>query len=540
MSLPKPNRPFLRRLASTGALALVLSAGLALTAPGLRAQTTAFTQSVAAAAASDEVIAAWYRETGYITLWTGAKDADRRAALFAALATAGDHGLPAARYDAAGLKAAFRTAQTEGDVGRLEVAMTRAFLTWADDLSAGMLDPAKIDSTIVREIAHHDPDTLLLAVAQGDPWKLMQKLVPTSNVYAQLMRAKFDLERAVAGAGWGPTVPGGALEPGQSGDRVVALRDRLMAMGYLGRTATRDYDRAVQAAVLSFQLAHGLPADGVAGGDTLAQINIGPEERLKSVLVAMERERWMDIDRSGRMIWVNLPDMTAKIVDDGQVVFRTRSVIGREELDRRTPEFSDEMDHMVVNPSWGVPRSITVKEYLPLLQRNRNAVSHLQVIDGKGRVVPRGSVNFAAYTARTFPFALRQPPSNDNALGLVKFMFPNQYNIYLHDTPAKALFAHDKRAYSHGCIRLADPFDFAHVLLSAQSDAVEEEFNGYLKSGKESYVKFEKTVPVHLVYFTAYPEGKGRMGYRRDVYDRDVKLWAALEEAGVALAPVSQ
>jgi murein L,D-transpeptidase YcbB/YkuD len=193
---------------------------------------------------------------------------------------------------------------------------------------------------------------------------------------------------------------------------------------------------------------------------------------------------------------------------------------------------------MVINPSWGVPRSIIVKEYLPLLQANPNAVSHLQVIDGRGRVVPRGAVNFAGYTARNFPFALRQPPSDDNALGLVKFMFPNPYNIYLHDTPSKSLFAKEVRAYSHGCIRVADPFDLAHALLSVQSQDAEAEFDTKLKTGDETTVKLLEKVPVHLVYFTAYPGPKGRISYRRDIYGRDAALFAALSAAGVELAGV--
>lgn len=534
-------KPFALRHVTAGvALAALLVLGLP-SGGALARETgpTAFAQSLAAAASADEAIAAWYRAHGYDTLWTGADDAPRREALFAALATAGDHGLPPARYDAAGLKAAFRAAQTEGDLGRLEVAMSRAYLTWAKDMTSGMITPKKIDPTIVREIREEDPARLMALVAGDDPAAALHGLVPQSNVYAQLMKAKIGLEAQIATGDWGDTVPGGALKPGDSGDSVVALRDRLIRMGYLGRTATAEYDRAIQAAVQGFQLAHGLPADGVAGEATLIEINTSAEDRLKSVIVAMERERWLDIDRSGRLIWVNLPDFTAKIIDDGRVVFRTRSVIGREDMDRRTPEFSDQMEHMVVNPSWGVPRSITVKEYLPLLQANPNAVGHLQVVDGNGRVVSRGAVNFAAYSAKSFPFALRQPPGDANALGKVKFMFPNQYNIYLHDTPSKSLFAHDKRAYSHGCIRLADPFDFAHALLSVQSHAVEEEFDGYLKTGKESLVKFEKNVPVHLVYFTAYPETKGKMGYRRDVYGRDARLWDALKAAGVALGPVS-
>lgn len=532
----------LRRLAGSAALALALAAGAGAwsAGPAHAQEATAFVQSVAAAASQDEAVAAWYRETGYEPLWVGPEDAARRTALLAALDTAHDHGLPAARHDAAGLRAAMRTAQTEGDLGRLEVAMTRAYLTWARDLTSGMLEPRKIDPTIVREIAVEDPAALMAAIAGEDPEAALRALVPTSNVYAQLMKARIGLEELIAGGGWGPEVPAGALGPGDSGPRVVALRDRLIAMGYLTRTPTRDYDREIQAAVQAFQLAHGLPADGVVDALTLEQVNIGPEERLKSVLVAMERERWLDIDRTGRMIWVNLPDFTAKIMDHGRTVFRTRVVIGKDVPDQRSPEFSDQMDHLVVNPSWGVPRSIIVKEYLPLLQRNPNAVGHLQVIDGKGRVVPRGAVNFSAYSAKTFPFSMRQPPSDGNALGKVKFMFPNVHNIYLHDTPSKSLFDHDVRAYSHGCIRVADPFDLAHALLAVQSEAAEEEFEQYLRSGKETPVKFEKTVPVHLVYFTAYPEGKGRMGYRRDVYGRDALLWDALEAAGVALVPVSQ
>ncbi len=483
------------------------------------------------------MVAGWYRDHGYDTLWTGADDAARRAALLAALDTAHDHGLPPARYDAAGLRAALAAAVTEGDRGRLELRMTEAYLRWAHDLTSGMLKPKDLDPTIVRDIAVMDSRVLLDRIAKDDPEAALAALVPRSEPYLQLMKAKIGLEDVIASGGWGPQVPAAALGPGDSGAAVVALRDRLVAMGYMGHSATAEYDAPIRAAVQAFQLAHGLPSDGVAGPATIDEINVAPEDRLKSVIVAMERERWMKIDREVRHIWVNQPDFTARIVDQGRTVFRTRVVIGKNVPDQRSPEFSDQMEHMVINPSWGVPRSITVKEYLPLLQRNRNAVGHLQVIDGNGRVVPRGAVNFAAYTAKNFPFALRQPPSDGNALGKVKFMFPNEYNIYLHDTPSKSLFSHDIRAYSHGCIRVADPFDLAHALLSVQSKAAEEEFDSHLRTGDETMVKLLQPVPVHLVYFTAYPEAKGRMGYRRDVYGRDAVLWGALSAAGVALGP---
>ncbi len=518
-------------------LALALSFSTTIAAPAL-AQTTAFTQSLATAAASDEAIAEWYRKSGYATLWTGPGDAERRGAFLGAIATAPDHGLPVQRYDATALRAAYAAAETEADRGLVEVAMTRAYLAWARDLTSGALEPKTVDAGIVREIDRIDPQVLLARMAAGDPDAVLGWLLPQSRIYVQLMKAKIRLERQVFAGGWGETLVVAPLGPQDSGAAVVALRDRLVRMGYLAASASQAYDRAIQSAVREFQLDHGLVADGAAGEGTILEINVGPDERLKSVIVAMERERWMDIDRTVRHIWVNQPDFTAKIIDHGKTVFQTRVVIGKNVSDQRSPEFSDEMEHMVINPSWGVPRSIIVKEYLPLLQQNPNAVGHLQVIDGRGRVVPRGSVNFAAYSARSFPFGLRQPPSDGNALGKVKFMFPNQYNIYLHDTPSKSLFDNDVRAYSHGCIRVADPFDLAHMLLSVQSAEAEAEFDRHLQTGDETTVKLLEPVPVHLVYFTAYPTAKGKISYRRDVYGRDAALYQALSEAGVALGDV--
>jgi murein L,D-transpeptidase YcbB/YkuD len=191
------------------------------------------------------------------------------------------------------------------------------------------------------------------------------------------------------------------------------------------------------------------------------------------------------------------------------------------------------MEHMVINPTWHVPRSITVKEYLPKMQANRNAAGHLRLYDSRGREVSRGAVNFGAYSARSFPFALKQPPSGSNALGLVKFMFPNKWNIYLHDTPQKELFSREKRDFSHGCIRLQQPFEFAYELLSRQEADPKAFFHSVLGTGRETYVQLEEHVPVHLIYRTAVTRADGRMQYRSDVYGRDARIWEALERAGV-------
>ena len=346
------------------------------------------------------------------------------------------------------------------------------------------------------------------------------------------------MERLLVRGGWGPQVPSAKLERGDSGAAVVALRNRLIAMGFLARSNTQVYDAEIENAVFAFQRSHGLEEDGVAGENTLVQINKTVAERLQSVVAALERERWLNVERGERHILVNLPDFHTRIIDNGKLTFMTRSVVGARQDDRPTPEFSDVMDHMVINPSWYVPRSIATKEYLPVLQRNPYALQHMEITDNRGRKVNRGSANFRAFSARSFPYSMRQPPSRDNALGLVKFMFPNKYNIYLHDTPAKSLFDQNVRDFSHGCVRLAEPFEFAYALLARQTDDPEGVFKAHLNSGRETRVNLEQPVPVHLTYRTAFTNARGVTEYREDVYGRDGRIWDALSRAGVTLGGV--
>ena len=504
------------------------------------AQVTAFKQAVAEAAARDADIAAFYKANGYESLWTGksGKERQRRSALFKALSQSGNHGLPTARYDAAGLQAQMKAAKTPRARGQVEVEISRTFLQYSRDLQTGVLVPGRVDRAIVRQVPYRDRTSYLVNFAKSSPAGFFKALAPKTTEYNALMKEKLRMERLLAKGGWGQTVPAKSLKPGESGDAVAIMRNRLIAMGFLKRTNTQTYDAYIQAAVQQFQLAHGLAADGVAGPGTMAELNKDVQTRLQSIIVAMERERWVNQERGKRHILVNIPDFTAKVVDNGKVTFQTRSVVGANKDDRPTPEFSDVMEFMVINPSWYVPRSIVTKEYLPALKRNRNAVKHIEITDSRGRKVNRGAVNFAQYTEKTFPFAMRQPPSKGNALGLVKFMFPNVHNIYLHDTPAKNLFGREVRAYSHGCVRLADPFDFAYTLLAKQQSNPEQYFQSVLATGRETRVDLKSPVPVHIIYRTAFTTPKGHTQYRRDIYGRDAKVWRALSNAGVALRAV--
>ena len=493
-----------------------------------------FRQAIAAAAAEDEAVAAFFRARGREAFWTAADAASetRRAALLAALDTASAHALPVARYDATALRRAFRDLRSEGDRGRLEVRLTRVLLDYARDLQTGVIDPKRVDAGIVRDIPRRLPE-VLLAGFETDPAAFLRALPPQNPEYARLAKARHRLADQIAAGGWGAKVPAKALKPGATGPAVVALRDRLAAMGYLGRTATATYGAEIQSAVRALQFDHGLTADGVAGEGTMAEINTDPQARLAAVTVAMERERWANIERGKRHIWVNLTDFTAKIVDDGKVTFATRAVIGSTITDKRTPEFSHMMTYMEVNPDWTVPPGIIRRDYLPKLQANPGALSHLQVVDSRGRVVPRSAINFAAYSSKNFPFNLRQPPGDSNALGRVKFMFPNPWSIYLHDTPDKHLFARDSRAYSSGCVRLNDPFDFAYTLLAPQEADPRAAFHKVLESGRQERIVLNPAVPVHLDYRTAFTDARGRLQFRADIYGRDAEIHAALVKAGV-------
>jgi murein L,D-transpeptidase YcbB/YkuD len=501
------------------------------------ARESAFRQAVAEAAGPDRELAEFYRETGYAAVWTGDEAAHRarRAALLRALGDAGLHGLPEGRYGRAALLARMADIRSARERGEVEVALSRAYLAYARDVQSGVLVPSRVDDEIKRVVPRRGAADLLAAVAQGDPRAALRALPPQTNEYRRLMKERLRLQEVIAAGGWGAVVPVRKLEPGDEGAAVVALRDRLVAQGYLRRSATARFDGRIQSAVQAFQADHGLATDGVAGPSTLAALNVPPEERLASVIVAMERERWLPAERGVRHILVNLADFSARILDEDRVTFETKAVIGKNTGDRRSPEFSDEMEHMIVNPTWHVPRSIVAREYLPKMQSNRHAASYLKLYDSRGREVPRGAIDFNAYTGRSFPFAVKQPPSTRNALGLVKFMFPNKYNIYLHDTPDKHLFQHEKRAFSSGCIRLNQPFEFAYALLAPQEADPKGRFHGVLDSGRETRIDLEQHVPVHLIYRTAITRAGGHVQFRDDVYGRDARIWQALAQAGVSL-----
>lgn len=492
-------------------------------------------QAIAALAADDPVLATFYRARDYQPIWVGEDDRERRRAFHAALAGAADHGLPAARYDAGALRALFEDVRSLRDLGRAEVEASRMFLSYARAVQTGILEPRQVDPGLVLEVPRRDPLELLRAFADADPHEFIRALPPQSPDYLRLLKLKRKLEQEIAAGGWGPAVAETALKPGSVGAGVVALRDRLRRMGYLPVRASASYDGVLESAVRQFQIDLGLTPDGVAGRETIAQINMPAEKRLEQVVVGLERLRWLNKPLGERHILVNQAAFRMYVVDDGRVSFESDVIVGMAAQKWNTPEFSDEMEHLIVNPTWHVPQSIAIRDYLPKLIANPGAAGYLQLYDANGRPVSRANIDFSRYTPATFPYRLKQPPSDDNALGLVKFMFPNRWNIYLHDTPSKHLFGRDIRAFSSGCVRVQRPFELAYELLSRQTADPRGLFQRALDSGRETQIDLETHVPVHLTYRTVWVDAKGRVNYRADVYGRDGRIFAALAAEGVRL-----
>lgn len=510
-------------LASALALTLLAQPATAKTYPAPRLDFTPAQIALADAVRHDPDLAAFYGGNGLRPVFSDPEGAARRAALAEAVARAPEHGLPAARYV---------LPQAGGLAG--EVALAGLFTRWVNDLTRGLVDPRRLASQIKRRPEGRDAGLALADfAAAADPRVAIDALAPSDPFYLALQRALNEGGALIAPPGT-PPAPAGVWRPGMRDPALADLRARLAVLGFDPGTGAADlYDAGMAEAVTRFQHAAGLGADGIAGPRTIARLNGNASDAQRAVLLAMERWRWLPEDLGPRHVWVNLPEYTTRIVQDGAVVFETRAVIGKATEDFETPEFSDRMEYLVFNPAWNVPRSITVREYLPKLRANPHAVGHIDIVDSRGRVVPRGQIDFSRYTAANFPYRMRQKPSDDNALGQVKFLFPNEWNIYLHDTPTRWLFDQAQRAHSHGCIRIHRPLDLAAELLGPQLADPRASIQAALARSGEQWVRLTPAVPVHLVYFTTFPDAQGRLRHAPDIYGRDAPLWRALQEVGL-------
>ena len=481
-------------------------------------------------------ISLFYFERNYEPFWI--ENRKRLESLSRSLSEAGSHGLPEFRYPLGELKEAlFEDDPTQK--AKLELMATEAFLLFAQDISGGILKPNMIDANINVNPQRREASELLASLTEGfDVSSFFENLFPRSNEYKYLVGELRRMRDILRNGSWGDPVPSGTtLQVGMTHEHVPFLRKRLSKMGYpVSQSNQRLFDEQLDASVKKFQEYHGLNPDGVFGKRSIEAINVSPKTRLVQVLVNLERMRWNNQDRGTEYVSVNQANFYAYFKSGNKKVWESRVVIGLPS--NQTAEFNDTMTHMVVNPTWHVPKSIAVDEYLPLIQKDSNFLvdnEMVLMVRGTDTIIDSSLIDMQAFTPDNFPFLIKQIPSNINALGMVKFMFPNKFSIYMHDTPMKELFFKDERTFSHGCIRLQEPFEFAYSLLRNQVVDPVNKFQEILKKEEETYINLSRNIPVYITYRTAFFDDFGQVHYRADVYGRDALVYMALADAGVSL-----
>ena len=485
-----------------------------------------------------EALRAYYQAFGGKLLWLEGGHAE---AMISRLNNAERDGLDPNDYPSKQL-AALSAARPSTDMRGLaatELYFSAAFLEYASDLNVGRFLPEKVDPNFFIKGRVIDQLAALKDLAQSSSLdQFFAKWQPNSSGYVSLRSVLGSYRALAAKGGWGVVPLGAALRPGMADPRVPAIRARLSSTDgvetHVSPASETVYDDALVEAVKRFQASQGLEADGIIGSTTIVAMNQPVEDRIKSIIVAMERLRWMPEDLGQQYLIVNIAGFELRRINAGEVQERMAVVVGKPY--HRTPVFSDRIRYLEFNPYWNVPPGIAIKEELPKLRSNPGAVSAqgFEAVRGD-QVLSLTSVDWSQYGPGNFPFQLRQRPGTNNALGRVKFMFPNPHNVYLHDSPARSLFGRMERAFSHGCIRLARPLELADQVLRA--GGVEgwnkERIDSIIASAETTVVNLRDPLPVHITYLTAWVDG-GVANFRQDIYGHDAKLLAALDGKAIA------
>lgn len=482
----------------------------------------------------------FYVRRGFTPTWIDGSGLNTKAEeLLAKFGDAAGEGLDPADYiPATALASAPATAAA---LAELEIRLSASLERYTRDLQQVQVAPDRVDreSATVGEAPEVVPAPG--EAAATDRWGAdPSAAAPANPRLDQLGQALLEYRARAAAGGW-PTPAPDRLEPGSEGDSVVLLRKILRATGDLrenpaGVAAPALYDDAVTTAVKGFQTRHGLEPDGVVGRETRLAMGVPVEARIRQILLNMERLRRLPEDLGDPHILVNVAGFKLDYVENGREVFEMRTIVGKPE--RSTPEFSGLITYLEINPTWTVPRTIAVEDLLPRFSDNPGylAAKGYSVFARGGGMVDPAAIDWNAALAAGFPYWLRQKPGPGNALGRVKFMFPNAFDVYLHDTPSRGLFSQQTRAFSSGCIRVEQPLKLAVKLLEANGGWSEERVRAAIASGATRAVTLSRPVPVHLAYLTAWRGADGAVHFRDDIYGRDRTLEASLEAQAVELA----
>lgn len=482
-------------------------------------------------------VVAFYQERSFAPLWiTDGVFTDAAEAVIARIAGAAADGLDPASYRLPAADFGMAGNPTPAQIATAEVQLSIAVAAYARDAYAGRLDPRALDENL--DITPHLPDIVAALVTVGgavDPAAALESFNPTHAGYLALreqlalLRAAEPVERITV-----PTGP--TLRPGTVDERVPLLRVRLEVPAPTEPDANPSvYDETLVAAVRSFQTQAGLIVDGVLGPNTLNALNGPNVDPVAEIIANMERWRWMPRDLGSFYVLVNVPEYMVRIIDNGEVAHETRVVVGT--VAHETPIFFDEIETIAVNPYWNVPASIANNELLPQIRSDpgyfvRNGFDIWVRVDGRTYNVEPNQVNW--YAVEPGQVSFRQRPGPANALGQIKFLFPNSHNVYLHDTPSRSLFQRDARAFSHGCIRVMNPMEFGDALLAHQAGLTGQDIRALIGAA-EQQVSVPTHIPVYIAYFTATVDN-GELHLRQDIYGHSARVRAALNLGTDAVA----
>lgn len=479
----------------------------------------------------NRVVLDFYSHRGYRAAWT---DDDDVAQLLKSLGDTQADGLNPADFRIAELAEAHTlmqtTSPTPGQRAAFDISATRTFITALLQLRRGKVDPSRLDIHWNFDPAGVDPredvNKFFAALDSHDIARAFAQAPPQEAVYGTLRHGLAQLRKVRDRGGW-PKIPEGqTLRPGMDDASVALLRTRLAAGGYLAAqgTARTDYDDAVTAAVKKFQTEQYLGADGVAGPATLTELNVPVEARIDQVRVNMERARWLLYKLQGTFVVVDIAGYKVAFYRDGKPIWRSRVQVGKPF--RSTPIFQSAITYVTFNPTWTVPPTILLKDMLPKIRDNPGYLeaSRIRVIDRDGNVLDPSTVDWDNPRGLT----LRQDAGSDNSLGQVVIRFPNEYSIYLHDTPHRDLFAKSNRATSSGCIRVENPLQLVELLFNDPVHWNSEGIQKQLANGKTENIRLPVKVPVLLAYWTVDLSLDGRVTFKPDVYGYDSPVLRAL------------
>jgi len=418
----------------------------------------------------------------------------------------------------------------------LDMLLTDALLMYASHLILGKVEQSKIrpgwDMPTNRVPLNVD-SLLTKSLKKGRIKEDLESLKPQNFMYYHLKTGLEQYREIAKNGGW-PEIQGGmVLKKGSSEDRVLTLRKYLSITGDLSSydATNNNFDEELENAVKQFQFRHNMKQDGVVGKETIEHMNVPVEQRIDMIRINLERARWVMHHLESDFLVVNIAGFNIRRVTNDEIVFYSRVIVGKHH--HESPIFKAKMIYFEINPTWTLPYSIATKETLPRLQKDPSYLKNknMEIMTRSGEILDPSTIDFSKYSRHNFPFTIRQKAGPHNALGQVKFIFPNQYSVYVHDTPARSLFDREDRAFSHGCIRLDQKWELLLNLTDEPDVWNMDQINSILKTGKTTRVNLKTPIDIVVLYWTAGADKADKLYFNKDVYDRDPEVLQALDTA---------